>query len=458
MAKDYFQDITPPSDESHPSHRSVPPSDVDAEVIPIRVGEAPPLRGIRSISPPSRSRPRIGVDMREVPPVGAGLPPPPSRRFSRHWMWAVAGISLLVLSGLLLFVFRSTTVTVTPKSHTLVLNDTSQFTAYPEAIAVPGTLSYTVQTSDLEDSEVVPAQGTTHVENKASGSITVFNNYSTESVRLVKNTRFMTQGGLIFKAPADVVVPGKKGATPGAVDVTVVAAEAGEKYNVAPVAPFPLPGLKSSPDMYAHVYAKSSAAMTGGLVGDQPGTAPGALEAAKVLVRSRLEAKAQDAASTAAGATFASSAQITYQSQPNTIEAGGGVRIHEKAHIEIVVFPADQFAQTIARSVLTDADTAPVTLVPGNGFTEHIATTSFSALGSDPVQFTLSGTAQLVWKVDDSALAKALIGRDQGAFQTIVSGFPSIEEAHARIEPFWKRSFPSDPDDIKIRIVAPVEP
>jgi hypothetical protein len=72
--------------------------------------------------------------------------------------------------------------------------------------------------------------------------------------------------------------------------------------------------------------------------------------------------------------------------------------------------------------------------------------------------FSLRGQAQLVWRVDASELASALAGRDEGAFQTIVGGFEGIEEARARIEPFWKNSFPADPTDIKITVKDPATP
>ncbi len=473
MVKDYFQDIVPPSDEPHqertPFLRSPAPDISDGDEmqgVPIRVGEAnAPARGIRSISAPSRPRPadggaraRVGVDMREASlATDDGVPHPP-RRYSRLWIWAAAAVSLLILTTLLLVLtMRSTVITVTPKSQIIALTETIPFTAYPKERAAPGTLPYTVKISELEDSEVVPAQGTTHVENKASGSITVLNNYSAAGVRLVKNTRFETPEGLIFRVPADIVIPGKSTRGPGEIKVTVIADKAGEKYNIGPVTRFTLPGLKSG-DMYAQVYARSSESMAGGLVGEVPGTAPGALNAAIAAVRDRLATKARQtvlAEATSEMVILPDLMQITYQSQANTTEAGGGVRIHEKARALIPVFPADVFAAIVARSAAADSDNAPISLIAGSDLAAHVKVGSTSVLGQDPINFSLSGEVQLIWKVDAAALAKALAGRDNGAFQTIVNGFAGIQEAHARIEPFWKRTFPAQASDIKVNIVAP---
>lgn len=472
MAKDYFQDIVPPSENS-PRRVAVTPQD-DSAIPPQPIETAAPLfapvsdadtaapapqeRSIRNISMPNRptrSRPLDDMrDMREVPPLGMGMPRGP-RRPSRIWMWAAAILSILILAALVLVAFRDTVVRVTPRTHSVVFDEASLFTSYPEASAASGMLVYTVRTVELEDSEVVSASGTVHAEDRASGTITVFNDYSAAPVKLVKTTRFEANGGLIYRVPADVSIPGKAGAVPGQVQVTVVADQPGEKYNIGPVARFTLPGLKSS-DMYTKVYGSSSAAMSGGFAGERPGIASDALESTIALIRDRLEKKAHEAAlaqSDDAQISFADLIQIEYQDMPSTPETGGGARIHQKAIVRIPVFARKDFSGAIARSVSTDADGGSVNLT-GDSYTVHQSGTT-SILGTEPLQFSLQGEGLLVWSVDSAALSTALAGRDQTAFQSIVTGFPAIQEAKARIEPFWSSSFPKDSSDIKIKIELP---
>jgi hypothetical protein len=459
MAKDYFQDILPPSDDAKKRPAAVPmPADESAErSVPIRTftdneqaphdDEVPtsdaPERSIRNISMPTRSRPmRPMPDMRETPPTERGR--------SRWWLWAIAAVCIVVLGVLLLVALRATTVTITPRSHTLTFDETSTFTAYPAATAATGTLSYAVQSADFEDSEVVKSTGTVHAEDKASGEITVYNNYQTSPLHFVKTTRFESADGHIFRTPADVVIPGKSGSTPGQVTITVIADEPGEGYNV-PAGKFTIPGLKSNATEYAQVYAQSAAAMSGGFVGDKPGVSDADKAAALATIKGRLQDKV-DAAAHSSDETFVLPGYtVSYTDLPSTEEAGGSVRLHEKAHVEIPQLSADTFANLVA----ADVAGSPVTLVPHAGFGAAIKSATSSVLGTDPIQFTLTGSATIVWDIDKDALAQALAGKEQSAFQAIVTQFPGIEEAHARIEPFWKGSFPADPKKIKIVVEDP---
>ncbi len=449
MAKDYFQDIVPPEKNREEPTHTEDADDPESTPIPIHrhTGDHEE-RSIRNITP-ARTRPN---ERRPMPPNLGG-----SRRRtgSRWWLWILASVSIIALAVLLLLALRSTTVTVVPRTHALTFGPETTFTAYPEATAATGTLSYVVRTTDLEDSEVVPSQGTVHAEEKASGNITIFNDYNTSPVKLIKNTRFATQAGLIFRAPSDIVVPGKKGSTPGQITVTVIADQPGQQYNVAP-SNFTVPGLQSTPAMFKGVYAQSTEAMTGGFVGEKPGVVQADLEAAIATVRSRLESKVHESITGRANGKIVLSdlVRIEYLDMPQTTEAGGKVRIHEKAHVSIPEFDESAFARAVGRSAIGDSDTAPVSFIAGKDFAAHTTATS-TILGVQEIPFTLSGAAQIVWQVDSAALAKALAGRSESAFETVVKGFQGVQEARARIQPFWKSTFPADPSSITIKVSSP---
>ena len=464
MAKDYFQDITPPATAGERKKQASTPSPTQPPPLPAPpISTIPPApssalppepaeRSIRNI-PINTTRPRVRIeDMRDTNSTQTS-----SRKHgSRMWLWGGVVVALLALAALALIAMRPTTVSVVPRSHAIHFDETARFTAYPSSLASEGTLAFTLESTTLEDSQVVSASGSERVEERASGTVTVFNDYSTDSVTLIKNTRFESPKGLIFKVPAEVVVPGKKGSVPGQIDITVIAESPGEKYNIA-ASSFTLPGLKPSADMFSKVTARSSLAMTGGFVGERPAIAASLEEATRAEIRDRLEQKARDSIDAKESETtmaFPELARISYETLPPTSEAGGGIRMHERARIEIPLFPRDQITHVIARSVSADAEGGELILKPGNDLRALRATPEEVPL-TESLDFALEGSAQLIWKVDATALASALAGKDETAFQSIVQGFPPIEEAHARIEPFWKNSFPSDPAAIRITVEKP---
>lgn len=459
--KDYFQDIVPPRGGDRRSRRPAAPepeqlSDQENEVtrpeeemsddtLPVPA----PDRSIRNVHIQS-SRPRRTVEM----PVAMARP---ARKRRRWLLWILALVTILVCAVLALIAFRPTRVTVTPRTHAISFDNTNRYTAYPSASAPAGALAYSVKIITLQESEVVASTGSTHVEDKASGQITVFNSYSSDPVKLVKNTRFATPDGHVFRAPVDIMVPGKSGSAPGKITITVIADAAGEEYNIGPFNRLTLPGLQSTPDMYANVYAQSSVAFSGGFSGDKPGVSAADQERAVAAMRSRLESKAREsiaALETDGDVVFADLARITYAEDPSTPESGNMVRLRQKANISVPVFPAAAFAQAVALSVSVDAANAPIEIVPGQGYGAQLVSPATSTLGVDPIQFGLLGQAELLWQVDAPGLASALAGRDQSAFQTIVTTFPSIQEARARIQPFWATTFPSDPSKIDIVVTA----
>ena len=69
------------------------------------------------------------------------------------------------------------------------------------------------------------ATGKEEVSLKASGRIVIYNNYNTAKQRLVRNTRFETPPGFIYRINKSIDVPGQTteaGRTiPGSIEVTI---------------------------------------------------------------------------------------------------------------------------------------------------------------------------------------------------------------------------------------------
>jgi len=101
---------------------------------------------------------------------------------------------------------------------------------------------------------------------KASGTIIVFNEYSSDSQLLIASTRFLSSNGKIFRTTKNIYVPGTKTENdeiiPGSIDVEVLADYWGDEYNIGS-SDFTISGFKGTAK-YTDFYGKSNTAMSGG--------------------------------------------------------------------------------------------------------------------------------------------------------------------------------------------------
>lgn len=101
---------------------------------------------------------------------------------------------------------------------------------------------------------------------KASGTITAFNEYGSESQLLIASTRFLSSNGKIFRTTKDIYIPGANiiddEIIPSSIDVEVMADYWGSEYNIGP-SDFTIPGFKGTVK-YVSLYGKSDTAMSGG--------------------------------------------------------------------------------------------------------------------------------------------------------------------------------------------------
>lgn len=450
MPEDYFQDLTQPSAEPRP--KSAPVERVDAGT--------PPEKSIRNIQVnPSRPRSREAFDSMDG---NARFAQPrermatPRKRGRSFLLWGIACLAVVALVGAGILAFRNTTVTVTPRVTAISFTPGASITAVRTegTDMTEGVLSYSTQTITVEDTATVKSSGTEHAEEKASGQITVYNAYAATPVKLLKNTRFETPQGLVFRAPAAVVVPGKTSRGPGSVTITVIADQVGEAYNVGPTAKFTLPGLKGSKE-YEGVYASSAVAMTGGFSGDRASIAPADLQATESDLRTRLQKAMQEKVATLTNDSsfvVADVSRVEYSQGVQTPGEKGLVTIREKATLDVAVFPSHAFATATARAAGIDVGDAQTIFAANPDFlaTPNGKTTATSSV----LTLSIAGSGRIHWGVDGNALAAALAGKDKAAFQTIIKNFLGIDKATANVMPPWASKFPADASKITVRVAA----
>ncbi len=443
MPKDYFQGMAPRTPSASPTEpeRSIRniPINTRRERTP-----APPMSGggvSGNLNGPYNPLQRS---------AGAGV----LGFFRRFALWGIALVMVVLLGAVGAVAFRDTSVVVMPRTHALVISEDIGLTAYPENSEQSGLggLTYTTSVKTYEEEASVPARGYEEVSEYAKGTVTVYNEYGANSVRLIKNTRFKTPDGLIFRIRDSIVVPGKRGDNPGTVTAIVYADQPGEKYNAAPTARFSIPGLEGG-DMFTRVYARSTSAFIGGFSGAKPKVAESDMTGARDKLRARLEEKARGEAqafSLDESLVFPQLLDLSFETLPPTQGSDGQALLRERLTATLPVFPEDGFAHVLASATRADAGVSVLHVVDVNNLSVRRIAGGTSS--QQTIDMRISGNTTLEWQIDIDALGKALAGIPKASFDSTIAGFDSIESARAFVRPMWRKTFPADPVGIRIEV------
>jgi hypothetical protein len=367
--------------------------------------------------------------------------------FNKKSLYIAGGVlGVIALAIIITSIFHSALVTVMPHTATSALN--GDFVAKKTPAA--NELGYQAITVDQTGSETVKATGQKQVSTRASGTITIFNNYSSAVQRLIKNTRFATPEGLIFRISDSVTVPGKKGTIPGSIDATVVADEAGTTYNVG-LKDFTIPGFKGDP-RYSTFYARSKTPLAGGFVGVQKIVSDADRAKAKADIESKIHddlIKQITAKRSADTIIYDSAYTVEYKMLPDEVIAADQVSIKEQGTLSAAAFDKKALSSALARTLIPGYKGDVVTIPLASAFV--FTPKDFKPATADSISFHLSGTAAFEWVYDEVALKNALKGQPRSNTQAVIGKFPMIEKADISIRPFWSRSFPSSVDKITIK-------
>ena len=424
-------------------------------------------RSIQDIIPPARSkpfRPSVPINTPNTPPGQSPPPTPPQPldmrpnrpRGMAGMMIVVAGILIVlgVVLGVVSTFFHRAYVSITPSRYSAEINST--FESSPENPLLP----YQKVTAEDTVSKTVPATGSQHVENHASGTITVYNSFTTKSERLITNTRFATKDGKIYRVHTPIVIPGyttKAGIkVPGTIDVVVYADEAGDTYNSGPV-DFTIPGLKGS-KQYDLIFAKSKTPLAGGFIGEQAVVDPTVRASALESLKADLERSLRDKILTAAPSgslVFNDTVSISYAEGTDTVE-GENAKISVSGTAVAPAFPETSFANVLATAGGITAE-APLKVENPTDLSVHLNTPD--ALGTEtPITIAVSGSLGLVSIIDTEQLAKDLAGKNKGSVQTVLPAYPGIADIVVKVYPFWRSQIPANAKDVSIEIAGGLDP
>lgn len=367
---------------------------------------------------------------------------------------------LIVVGGSVLFSFflGGAEVTVYPRHREPTVNST--FTAYIEPQV--GELAYEIMTLEAEGERQVKATGEEQVETQATGDLAIYKT-TAGNERLIKNTRFESTDGLIFRITESVVVPGATkdaddSTVPGKILAKVFADAVGDTYNLPANTKFTVPGFKEGgyDELYSSISATNESALTGGYAGLRFTVDETELGGAKTSLETELR---EALLSRVAGekpanfVVFDSAVVFSFESLTPTESGDGQAIIKEKATLQIPIFRDSELAAYLAKATIPGYENEPVRIedIGQLSFVYNEASTSEESLSKkDSISFKLTGQPRIVWTFDQERLKNDLLGASKTALTAILGAYPAIERAEAVVRPFWKRSFPDELEDIGI--------
>lgn len=324
-----------------------------------------------------------------------------------------------------------------------------------------GDLGYELLSLEATGEKQVTAAGKEEVSERAQGKIFVYNTGSSASQRLIKNTRFESPEGLIYRIQESIEVPGvtEEGdkTIPGSIVADVFAEGTGDQYNIEPTR-FTVPGLKDT-DQYDSIYAESSVPFTGGFEGEKYIIDEGEFSTAKQTLDMELRDKLLQRLAEEKPAGFIiynDAVTFAFDELPATDYGESQATIKERARLQVPMFKETEFSQFLAEQSIPDYSGDLVTLLDPNtltfSYTDPLQSQEDIAL-LDTLDFTLKGDALVVWVFDENQVIKDLLGMKKSETADIFKSYNSISNVKAEVRPFWANQFPDSEKEINITTV-----
>jgi hypothetical protein len=438
MVKNIIQDMVPSNGGR--SIRNIP--------LPKGRKESPILRE----SPLPPRTPKKPTFKFSVPKFGGGL--------KKVWWWIGGIVGILIIAFIVMSFMSGARVEVTPK--VIKTSVSAVLSAYKAnsvtADKVPAnSLPFQVVTITKTGGKTVKANGEQQVQKKASGTIIIYNNQSTASQRLIKNTRFESPEGLIFRVSDSVVVPGQTtvngNKVPGSVEALVYADDVGEKYNIG-LTDFTVPGFKGDP-RYTTIYGRSKTPMAGGFVG----TVKVVADADQTVAENEIEAalktdllKSVKSQIPSTMVVLSGLEKVVFTPADQTEPSGDSVKMNTQGSLTAVIADRQTLADFLAAQS-NDLKGIPATLSNADDLTFSLNTGStFDPTRDQTMQFTVNGNENFVGAVQNADLIAALIGKAKTDLQSVKDNFPGIQEMKVSLLPPWSTHLPTAAKDFTIVI------
>ncbi len=394
--------------------------------------------------------------------------PPPGRKERRHrreggkggkaFVWG--GAFIVVLAGaflVLTYVIPHVTIQVSIKKTTanfsnavVVSTAVASSSLSGSAVTLPGQIISAASNLSFHFASGTDA----YVQTKATGTLVVYNAYSSAPQPLVATTRFVSPEGKLFRSTERVTVPGAKIAngttTPGSTKVPVVADQPGSDYNIGPSDGWTIPGFKGTA-RYDKFYAAALQPMSGGFIGTTTVPTKDDLAAAENQATQKLE----DALTSQLSLINSDNLTILPQSTAFQISSmnatpskdGNGFDVYVVGSAKQMAFDGSMLQNVILGSLSKEASG---TMKIDDFKPAYSATTPDFTKGT--MSFTATGTITYEPNIDFGKVKSEIAGMTSDELKTTIFALPGLQEANVSFWPFWVSIVPTNQANINLEV------
>lgn len=411
------------------------------------------VRKIFDILPPDQvPPPDIRKPAREIKEEETGRPP---KKTNKSSVWVLI-LLVLAIGGAIGFSISKAEIKIWPETETVFLKTKLRLdTEIGKADFVNGVIPGQFLNVKESLSESFLSSGRS--SEKAEGVIRLYNAFSTKSENWLEGTRFVSSEGKLFKSKNKIAVPGAEiengKMIPRYVDVPVVAAEAGEEYNIGP-SNFSIFVFRGTP-RYTKFYGESLNSMTGG--GGSPQVTAKDIEDAKesIIVKTKIAAKESLEASVMDDFIFLDDILETEVEDVFALaKEGDNVEsFNSRATVGAVtiIFKKEEVQNFVKDFVISKLQTPED---KGKILYENSLKIDYSAqvvdFESGKVTLSLNFSVKIYSDIDLDLLKKTLIGKSLTETKYLLESEPEFASVDVKFWPFWVRSVPGDLNKINL--------
>lgn len=365
-------------------------------------------------------------------------------------------VSIILGVVVLHLVFANATILITPKARDLktdvvITASTKALNVNLESLEIPAR----VLAKEIEKTQLFDATGSDTVENKAKGTITVYNERTVQQI-LVTNTRFISENGKLFRTTKRIIIPASstvdRRLVPGTLNVEVIAAEAGESYNIG-AATFSVPGLAGSA-FYTLVYGKSTRVMTGGSQGETNVVTKEDIRNAKESLTKTVIRLAEIAILNELPSSFeiAENAFVSEVIDTSTAVSVGAAlsqfNYKVKVRVRAIAFQKE-YMNEIARGLLGIQINDNELINQNTLIVEY----TNDSIGDGTAKLSASISAKAYVNISASEIKKNVLGKKLSEVESMLRNYEGISKFSISLWPFWVQGVPNDNQRAEVRLI-----